>query len=396
MLHAAVHGHTARKALERGRAVIAQVIPLPDIQKQAAGHAAAVEGHGQPDGCQLPGLHGLAQREQHTELGLGGVKRLGFVKRLPPGHGHVLRQCRRGTLHLRQLFQQGVFHRLGLGLAAAQHDQLNAGRAQHLVVSISELAGSQALHLFQIALLPDACRAVTKKLPVGLPLAVEALLVHFIFQRLFEHLFFNLHSFRVKGFPHKIGVERGPQGQLCVFLRQGLPLQRKLVFDARHADTEVVVGAHGAGIHSQVRPVEAGQLLGQLGHIRAVGIAALHHQRQQSMSRGGLPLCREGKMDADAAAVEFLRRVPGKVYPGRDLHSFQLIFLIRCDSLVFQVSLAALSWPRARNSSSERPPARMARAFSTPTYRQCQGAKAMPVAACRSSGQRRIKPYSAA
>lgn len=83
------------------------------------------------------------------------------------------------------------------------------------------------------------------------------------------------------------------------------------------------------------------------------------------------------------AAVEFWRRVPGKVYPGRDLHSFQLVFLIRCDSLVFQVSLAAPSWPRARNSSSERPPARMARAFSTPTYRQCQGAKAMPVAACR-------------
>ena len=41
---------------------------------------------------------------------------------------------------------------------------------------------------------------------------------------------------------------------------------------------------------------------------------------------------------------------------------------------------------KARNSSRLKPLARMARAFSAPTYRQCHGSNTTPVMACRSSG----------
>ena len=50
------------------------MVALPDVQEKAAGHTAAVEGHRQPDSSQLFRLHGPAQREQHTELGLRGVE----------------------------------------------------------------------------------------------------------------------------------------------------------------------------------------------------------------------------------------------------------------------------------------------------------------------------------
>ena len=63
VLHTAVHGHAAGKTLEGGRAVVAQVVPLPHIEEQAAGHAAAVQGHGKAHSGQL----------------LGEDKRYGFV-----------------------------------------------------------------------------------------------------------------------------------------------------------------------------------------------------------------------------------------------------------------------------------------------------------------------------
>ncbi len=85
VLHTAVHGHAAGKALEGGRAVVAQVVALPHIQEQAAGHRAAVQGHGKAHSGQLLGLHGLPQRKQHAQLGLHHVKGLGLVHRLLPG-----------------------------------------------------------------------------------------------------------------------------------------------------------------------------------------------------------------------------------------------------------------------------------------------------------------------
>ena len=66
--------------------------------------------------------------------------------------------------------------------------------------------------------------------------------------------------------------------------------------DAGNADAQVMVGALGAAVHRQVSPVQPGQLFGQLGHVGAVGVAALHHQRQQGVGRGRLPPGGECKM----------------------------------------------------------------------------------------------------
>ena len=166
-------------------------------------------------------------------------------------------------------------------------------------------------------------------------------------------------------------MERRAEGQCGVLLRQLLPFQCELVLDAGDADAEVVAAAHGAGVHGQVGTVEAGQLFGHLGHVGAVGIAPLHHQRQQRVGRGRLAAGREREVDADAAAVEFLCGVIREVDAGRDLGSSQcsivLLYYFVCSS--------------ARYSSSERPEARMARALSLPTYRQCHGSNTMPVAA---------------
>ena len=74
------------------------MVPLPDVQEEAAGDAAAVESHRQPDCGQLAGLHGLTQREEHTELGLRGVEVLHPAHRLPPGHGDVLRPGQRDAV----------------------------------------------------------------------------------------------------------------------------------------------------------------------------------------------------------------------------------------------------------------------------------------------------------
>ena len=123
--------------------------------------------------------------------------------------------------------------------------------------------------------------------------------------------------------------------------------------------------------HAGLDAVEAGQLFGHLGHVGAVGIAPLHHQRQQRVGRGRLAAGREREVDADAAAVEFLCGVIREMDAGCDLGSSQcsivLLYYFVCSS--------------ARYSSSERPEARMARALSLPTYRQCHGSNTMPVAA---------------
>ena len=124
------------------------MVALPDVQEKAAGHAAAVEGHRQPDSGQLFGLHGPAQREQHTELGLCGVEMLHLPHRLPPGHGDVLGPGQRGAVDGRKLRQKGVLHGGGAGLVAAQHDELDVRRPQHLVVCLGQRFGRQAVHLF--------------------------------------------------------------------------------------------------------------------------------------------------------------------------------------------------------------------------------------------------------
>ena len=134
---------------------------------------------------------------------------------------------------------------------------------------------------------------------------VDAFIVDFILKALFQHLLFNADGLRVKAAVHKIRMEGRTQRDFGILGGQCLALQRKGILDAGHADAEVVVAAHGAGVHGQVCAVELCQLFGQPGHIRAVRIAALHHQRQKRMGSGRFTLGRESKMDADAAAVEF-------------------------------------------------------------------------------------------
>src|SRR5699024_17805 len=124
------------------------------------------------------------------------------------------------------------------------------------------------------------------------------------------------------------------------------------------------------------------QLFGQAGHVGAAGVPPLHDQGQQGVGRGALAPDGESEMDADPAAVELFGRITGEMHPRCKLFSFQW----------YPPCQGQPSWLTARNSSSERPLAAMARAFSTPTYRQRQGSNTMPVAAWRSSGQRRIKP----
>ena len=126
-----------------------------------------------------------------------------------------------------------------------------------------------------------------------------------VLKALFQHLLFNADGLRVKAAVHKIRMEGRTQRDFGILGGQCLALQRKGILDAGHADAEVVVAAHGAGVHGQVCAVELCQLFGQPGHIRAVRIAALHHQRQKRMGSGRFTLGRESKMDADAAAVEF-------------------------------------------------------------------------------------------
>ena len=302
------------------------MIPFPHVQEQAAGHTAAIQRHGKPHRRHLVGAHGHAQREQHAELGLHRVKAFHPAHGILPGHGKVLAQWQRGPPDVGKLFQQGLLHLLGLRFPAAQHQQLDAGGAEHLTVSLGQRLRGQAVHLFQVALLPDAGGAAPKELPVGLPLAVDALFVDLILQRLFQHLLFDGDRLRVKHTAHKIGMERRAQRQRGILPGQGLALQCKAVLDAGHTDAEVVVCAQRAGIHGQVRAVQPGKLFGHLGHIRAIRIAPLHQQGQQSVGGCRLPPCRKRKVDADPAAVEFLRRVPGKMDPGRDLGSSQQSF----------------------------------------------------------------------
>ena len=340
------------------------MVALPHVEEQAAGDAAAVKRHGQPDSRHLLRLHRLAQREEHTEFGLHGVETFRLPHGLLPGHRQIFAQRHRAAGHRGQLSQQRLRDGLGLCLAAAQNEQFDLCGLQHFAVGGGQGLRRQAVHLFQIALLPDACRAGSEELPVGLPLAVDALFVHFIFQRFAEHLLLDGHGLRVEHAARKGGVKGRAQRQCGVFAGEVLPFQCKAVLDASGADAEVVVRTQRAGVHGQVCAVQTGQLFGHLGHIGAVRIAALHHQREQRVGGGRLTLCRESEMEADAAAVEFWRRVPRKMDAGRDLGSFQWFLLWIYD----------FARSSARNSSSARPDSRMAQAFSTPTYRQCQGA----------------------
>ena len=301
------------------------MVTLAHVQEQTAGHAAAIQRHGKADCCQLFGAHGLAQREQHTQLCLHHIVGLYPVHRLAARHGNVLGQRQRSPVDGGKFGQQGIPHGCRLRGVTAQHKQLNVRGPQHLVISRGELFRRQVVHLFQIALLPHACRAVAKEFPVGLMQAVQTLIVDLILQRLFQHLFFNAHSLRVKGPAHKIGMEGRAQCNGCIFPRQFFAFQRKFILDAGDADAQIVAAAHGPGIHREICTVELGQLFGQSGHVRAVGIATLHHKGQKCMCRGGLPLCRKGKMDADAAAVEFFRRVAGKVHARRNESTFQFV-----------------------------------------------------------------------
>ena len=82
-------------------------------------------------------------------------------------HGHVFHQRQRGAVDAGKLCQQSIPDGGGLGGVAAQHQQLDVGGAQHLLISGGQHGRGKTVHLFQIALLPHACRAVTKKLPVG-------------------------------------------------------------------------------------------------------------------------------------------------------------------------------------------------------------------------------------
>ena len=152
---------------------------------------------------------------------------------------------------------------------------------------------------------------------------VDAFIVDLVLKAFFQHLLFNADGLRVKATVHKIRMESRTQRDFGILGGQRLALQRKGILDAGHADAEVVVAAHGAGVHGQICTVELCQLFGQPGHIRAVRIAALHHQRQKSMGSGRFTLCREGKVDADAAAVEFRSRVAGKMHARCNESTFQ-------------------------------------------------------------------------
>ena len=299
------------------------MVPFPHVEEQAAGHAAAVQRHGKAHGCQLLRLHGLPQREQHTQLCLHHIVVFGLVHRCNGGHGHVFHQRQRGAVDAGKFRQQGVPDGGGLGGIAAQHQQLDVGGAQHLPVGIGQHSRGKAVHLFQIALLPHACRAVTKKFPVSLMQAVDAFIVDLVLKALFQHLLFNADGLRVKAAVHKIRMEGRTQRDFGILGGQRLAFQRKGVLDAGHTDAEVMVAAHGAGVHGQVCTVELCQLFGQLGHIRAVRIAAFHHQRQKRMGSGRFTLCRESKVDADAAAVEFRSRVAGKMHARCNESTFQ-------------------------------------------------------------------------
>ncbi len=153
--------------------------------------------------------------------------------------------------------------------------------------------------------------------------AVDAFIVDFVLKALFQHLLFNADGLRVKAAVHKIRVEGRTQRNFGILGGQRLAFQRKGILDAGHTDAEVVVAAHRAGVHGQVCAVELCQLFGQAGHIRAVRIAALHHQRQKRMGSGRFTLCRKGKVDADAAAVEFRSRVAGKMHARCNESTFQ-------------------------------------------------------------------------
>ena len=153
--------------------------------------------------------------------------------------------------------------------------------------------------------------------------AVDAFIVDFVLKAFFQHLLFNADGLRVKAAVHKIGMKGRAQRDFGILGSQRLTLQCKGILDAGHADAKVVVAAHGAGIHGQVCTVEFRQLFGQPGHIRAVRIAALHHQRQKRMGSGRFTLGRKSKVDADAAAVEFRSRVAGKMHARCNESTFQ-------------------------------------------------------------------------
>ena len=78
--------------------------------------------------------------------------------------------------------------------------------------------------------------------------AVKALIVDLIFQRLFQHLLFNAHGFRIKSAAHKIRVKGRTQCNGCIFPCKGLPFQRKLILDAGNTNTQVVAACERHGL----------------------------------------------------------------------------------------------------------------------------------------------------
>ena len=219
---------------------------------------------------------------------------------------------------------------------------------------------------------PDTGGAVSEELAAGLPLAVKAPHRSLTSSSAFFSICFSiLHGLRGRRCCPQIGGTpcRGPVRRTPV---ASLPFQCELVFDAGDADAEVWLQPWGRASNGQIYAVEAGQLL-------VIWVASGQSVQARSITSGSsawavacrLAAGREREVDADAAAVEFLRGVIREVDAGRDLESSQcsivLLYYFVCSS--------------ARYSSSERPEARMARALSLPTYRQCHGSNTMPVAA---------------
>ena len=230
------------------------------------------------------------------------------------GHEQIVFQLSRLTLRSGQLFQRHAAYHI---LVRAQADHVQLSGTQHLLVGGGQALAGDRGQIGQIAVPLNACGGIAKEFAPGLPHAVQALVVDLAFQLAGQSGLFNFHCLAAEAAVFKVGIKGHAEHNGRVFSGEGLAVQGKPILDARDGNTEHPAGALHAGFHREGRAIQAGQLSGQLGHIRAGGIAPIHHQGQKSLIGSLFPAGGKPEMQRDPAAVEFIRRDAVQMHPRR-------------------------------------------------------------------------------
>ena len=230
------------------------------------------------------------------------------------------------AMHLFQLLQQQVGHPAAV---RPLHHHIDGRRGEDAVILRLEGGRGDVGQVGPVAPQLDTGGGIAVEAAAGLTHAIQALVVEFGLQAAVQGLLFNADGFRVKDTVHQIGLEHDAESNIGVFGAEIFAGQGKLVLDAADVHRQHPVGTGGAQVHPQVSTVQAGQLAGEGGHIRALGIAAFQHQGQYRGIGGRTAQRRVAQMDGDAAAIEFFGIQRGQIHTGRQLLAFKHRLFLR-------------------------------------------------------------------